>query len=122
MGLFSIKSKKQYVKKGGRRKKGYVPRNRTEKKKQKRNTSNKVLVEDEELMSREQLQKKLKNRNCSITVSGKRRSKMLKRLRHTVKNDSKFVQDEVEMEEEPQQKKKTKKSKKSKEVDMEEDL
>lgn len=81
-------------------------KNRIKNKKLKAKTKDKqtrfVDIQDAELLSKDQLKKIKKNKTCATRVSGKRKHKLLKRIRHQQK-------EKIRMDVEPdvQQKKQT---------------
>ncbi|XP_041356332.1 uncharacterized protein C11orf98 homolog [Gigantopelta aegis] len=79
MGLFSLMSNK---KKTPKEKKKFRHRRQKKAELKKRRGPQVIEIKDMELLSKEQIKKKMKNTHVNITVSGKRRRKMLKRLRN----------------------------------------
>ncbi|XP_063420384.1 uncharacterized protein LOC134705593 [Mytilus trossulus] len=73
MGKISAKDKKNRIK------------NKKQKPKTKAKQARFVDVQDAELLSKDQLKKIKQNRTCATRVSGKRKHKLLKRIRHQQK-------------------------------------
>ncbi|XP_045197299.1 uncharacterized protein LOC123552009 [Mercenaria mercenaria] len=78
-----------FIKKNEKKGKGAKAlRKRAKRKQRKAEQEKNIVIEDTELLSKEQLKKLAKQPTNNIRVSGKRRRKMLKRLRHSQKEKS----------------------------------
>ncbi|XP_064615960.1 uncharacterized protein C11orf98-like [Liolophura sinensis] len=73
-----------------RQKKNYAVAKEKRKVRKAKRGPKKIALEDIHLLSDEQIKRKVAHPNSNITVSGKRRRKMLKRLRHSKREQNKM--------------------------------